>query len=250
MTRFCSDATILNVFKTDITTSKAEQTRSAILAAALQTFRTRGFEAATMREIADAAGMALGAAYYYFASKEAIVLAYYQQVQDEHNRLLQTNPAASAPDLKDRLKFALQSKIDILQNDRLLLGALFRFVGDPSHSLSVFGSATASIRNQSLASFDRAIGREKLPAETRQALPAALWALHLAILLFFIYDQSPNQQRTRRLIEGSVDIVARLVKLASNPLLKPLRGKLFGLIRELDLLPAPVAQPLTAGVTE
>jgi len=233
---------ILNVFNTEKPTAKAEQTRATILNAALQIFRSRGFDAATMREIADSAGMALGAAYYYFPSKEAIVIAYYQQVQDEHNRIMASDPSAAAPDFKDRLKFALQSKLDILQNDRLLLGALFRFVGEPSHPLSVFGSATSPIRQQSLSTFDRAIGDQKLPAETRAALPSALWALHLAILLFFIYDQTPNQQRTRRLVEGAVEIVSRLVKLASNPLLKPIRGKLFSLIRELDLLPAQPAE--------
>ena len=36
-------------------------------------FRERGFEQTTMRDIAGRAGVSLGAAYYYFASKEAIV---------------------------------------------------------------------------------------------------------------------------------------------------------------------------------
>ena len=64
------------------------ETRERILDAALGLFRRKGFEGATMRDIARAAGMSLGAAYYYFETKEALVLAYYQRVQDQHERLV------------------------------------------------------------------------------------------------------------------------------------------------------------------
>jgi len=53
------------------------------LQAALDVFRERGFERARMREIASAAGVATGAAYYYFDSKEALVMAFYEQAQEE-----------------------------------------------------------------------------------------------------------------------------------------------------------------------
>ena len=58
-------------------------TRTKILEAALALFRERGFAEATMREIATRAGVASGLAYYYFDSKDAIVLAFYQRAQEE-----------------------------------------------------------------------------------------------------------------------------------------------------------------------
>ena len=64
-------------------TLKSEETRQRILAAALSIFRERGFDAATMREIAAAAGVAVGAAYYYFDSKDAIVTAFYERAQQQ-----------------------------------------------------------------------------------------------------------------------------------------------------------------------
>ena len=62
---------------------KSEATRARILESALAIFRERGFEKSTMREIATAAGVAVGAAYYYFDSKDAIVMAFYQRAQQE-----------------------------------------------------------------------------------------------------------------------------------------------------------------------
>src|ERR1700681_1858594 len=71
---------------TSLSTARAvgEQTRTLILNAALERFRKGGFEVTTMRDIARAAKVATGAAYYYFPSKEAIVAAYYDQVQRLH----------------------------------------------------------------------------------------------------------------------------------------------------------------------
>ena len=63
---------------------EAESTRELILRTALELFRGCGFEITTMRDIARAAKVATGAAYYYFPSKEAIVSAYYDQVQRTH----------------------------------------------------------------------------------------------------------------------------------------------------------------------
>src|SRR6202044_2561994 len=62
---------------------KSEETRTRILEAALGVFRERGFERATMRDVAAAAGVAVGAAYYYFESKDAIVMAFYERSQSE-----------------------------------------------------------------------------------------------------------------------------------------------------------------------
>src|SRR5688500_14466754 len=119
----------------------SEETRRHILDTALALFRDRGFEDTTIRDIAGRAGLSLGAAYYYFKSKEAIVGAYYDYVQQEH--LARSREAfAAGGDLRDRLRAALHAKLDIMQEDQRLLRALFRYGGDPEHSLSWFGPAT------------------------------------------------------------------------------------------------------------
>src|SRR5215813_10068124 len=104
----------------------SEETRRQILDTALTLFREEGFEDTTMRDIAARAGLSLGAAYYYFKSKEAIVGAYYDYSQHEHLARAREGFAASRR-LRDRLRAALHTKIDIVQEDRRLLRALFRY---------------------------------------------------------------------------------------------------------------------------
>jgi AcrR family transcriptional regulator len=60
-------------------TPKAEETGRRILDAALELFRQEGFDTATMRDIARKAEVATGAAYYYYPSKDAIVMDFYRR---------------------------------------------------------------------------------------------------------------------------------------------------------------------------
>src|ERR1700741_3808410 len=142
----------LNMFNI-AATPKAHLTRSHLLATALAIFRERGLEAATMRELASAAGASLGSAYYYFPSKEAIIQAYYDDVQAEHARRLTAALAEKRLDLNGRLRAAFHCKLDILQGDRKLLSALFRYTGEPHHPLSALGEGTRKNRQESISVF-------------------------------------------------------------------------------------------------
>jgi AcrR family transcriptional regulator len=213
---------------------KSEKTRAKILDTALARFRKQGFEGTTMRDVAKVAGVALGAAYYYFPSKDALVMAYYERIQDDH--LARARVAfAEQKTFRERLRAALHIKLDLIVKDRKLLGAVFRTVGDPDHPLSTFGPATAPIRKASIAVFDEAIGTEPLPPDLRKLAPTALWMLHLGVLLFFIHDRSRGQVRTRALVDGLADIVGDALGLLALPGLGPVRaqiGALLALVRD------------------
>jgi len=216
----------------------SEETRRQILDTALALFREKGFEETTIRDIASGAGISLGAAYYYFKSKEAIVGAYYDFVQAEHaSRAREAYQRVRT--LRDRLRAALHTKIDIIQEDRRLLRALFRYGGDPEHVLSWFGPATADQRRLSVAVFEEALAGEKLPADVRDAAPTLLWTLHMGVLLFFLYDSSPDQRRTRKLIDAAVDFVVDVRRIATSPFLRPMRRRVMNILRDAGLIATP-----------
>ena len=215
----------------------SEETRRHILETALALFRERGFEDTTIREIARRADLSLGAAYYYFHSKEALVGAYYDYVQQEH--LARARAAFSrGGSLKDRLRAALHTKIDIMQNDRRLLRALFRYGGEPDHPLSWFGPGTRDQRLCSIAVFEAALAGERLPDDVRDAAPTLMWTLHMGILLYFLYDDSPGQRRTRKLIDAAVDFTVDAKRIVTLPMLRPVRRRVMNILRDAGLLPA------------
>jgi len=216
--------------------ASSEETRRLVLDTALALFRERGFEETTIRDIASRAGLSLGAAYYYFKSKEALVAAYYEFVQREHHARAREVFARNG-DLRSRLRAAFHTKIDIVRDDRQLLRALFRYGGYPDHPLSWFGRSTHQQRRLSIAIFAEAIERERFPEDIRDAAPTLLWTLHMGILLYFLYDDSPKERRTRKLIDSAVDFTVDVKRLATSALLGPLRRKALNIVQDAGLLP-------------
>jgi AcrR family transcriptional regulator len=214
---------------------KSAATQEHILDTAIGLFRQSGFDETTMRDIASEAEVALGLAYHYFPSKEALVMAYYERVQREH-RLMAQEKLKHTRSLRDRLAMLLQTKLDILKDDRKLLGALFRYTGNPAHPLSFLGKTTAPLRADCMNLFAEALELERLPDDLRELLPIAMWALHMGVLLYFLYDSSPNLKRTRSLVDGLVDLVVSFLKLVKFPLLGPVRRSVMNLLREADLI--------------
>jgi len=220
---------------------KGEETRDRIHAAALSLFRKKGFDATTMRDVAAAADVALGAAYYYFPSKEALVLAYYERTHAQSTAQAEA-VFATTEDIRTRLGAAFHSRLDVLARDRKLLSALFRSIADPAAVASIFGEHTRTIREESIEVFDRAIAPSPelamLDAAARRVLVLALWSLHMGMILYFIHDASPKQQRTRALVDSSLDLVVNVLPLA--PGLFPMFGHAIGsILAEAGLMGLP-----------
>ena len=77
-------------------------TIAAILASARSLFRTRGFEATSIDDIAEGAGVAKGAVYHHFESKEAIFTQVLEAVQAEIQKA-PPPPTAMEGDLADQI---------------------------------------------------------------------------------------------------------------------------------------------------
>src|SRR5260370_1212432 len=156
------------------TKAAGERTRGLILKTALDLFRRDGFEVTTMRDIAHAAKVATGAAYYYFPSKEAIVAAYYDQVQCLHGERVNEELKGKSG-LRERLGVVMHSKLEILRDDRMFLGALFRYTGDP-RPFAEFGISSFEFLNQGGAmSKTQAAATHWYPGTVAAKRPTAWW---------------------------------------------------------------------------
>jgi AcrR family transcriptional regulator len=220
-------------------TAKGEQTRALILQTAVELFRERGYEDTTMRAVAERAGVALGAAYYYFRSKEALIQHFYAHTHREH---LEASAGVLCDEgtLRGRLLGVMRMKLVTIEPYHAFSGVLFRTAADPASPLNPFSVESGPVRRQATELFAQVVNGatdRKVPADLRAELPHLLWLYHMGIMLFWIHDTSPGRRRTHRLMEMSVDLVVRTVAIASSPLLRPLRNALIRMLRELDAEP-------------
>jgi AcrR family transcriptional regulator len=222
-------------------TVKGEQTKALILNTALEMLHEHGYEATTMRGIAGKAGVSLGNAYHYFGSKDHLIQAFYHRTHEDH--LQASLPAlAKESSLKARLLSVMRLKIETLEPYHEFAGVLFQTAADPHSPLNPFAHAAAPVRRDSVKLFEQLVEQTKarIPSDLRAELPYLLWLYHMGIILFWIHDSSRKRARTYRLIDQTVDLLDKLVSLASNPLMRPVRKKALRLVIELreDLTPS------------
>lgn len=214
--------------------SKGDQTKALILETALEMFRERGYDETTMRAIAQKAGVSLGNAYYYFRSKEYLIQAFYQRLHESHVAV--AVPALeNDKTLKARLLTVMQTKMETMEPYHQFAGVLFKTAAHPQSPLNPFADETDPVRQASIQLFEKVLEGTKVrvPDDLRAELPYLLWVYSMGIVLFWIHDSSPKHRRTYRLIDRTVDLLDKLIHLASNPFMRPLRKQALKLLDEL-----------------
>lgn len=215
-------------------TTARRSTRDAIVGAALELFRERGFDGTTMRAVADRAGVSVGNAYYYFSSKDELVQGFYDQLVAEH-RALALPAMAGHTDLGERLGATLHAWITAAEPYREFAGRFFAVAAQPGNPLSPFSPDAGPARAAAVELYQEVLAGSRVDPDPELAreLPELLWLQHLGIVLFWVHDRSPHAARTRLLVDRTVPMVARLVRLSRLPVLRPLGRQVVDLVRAL-----------------
>ncbi|GAA3081180.1 TetR family transcriptional regulator [Streptosporangium carneum] len=200
----------------------------------MRLFRERGYEATTIRAIAAEAGVSVGNAYYYFASKEALVQAYYDRAQAEHEaaceRLLAVE-SAFAP----RLGGVLREWVRVSEPYHEFAVKFFKHAAEPSNPLSPFSAESSPARDASIALYRKVVegSADRMDAELKAELPELLWLMSMGVVLFWVHDSSEGCARTHRFIELVVPLVDRLVGLSHLPGLRGVARDFIAGVHEL-----------------
>ena len=104
--------------------TKGERTRAALLEAGYQLFVTQGYHATSTRDIASAAGLAVGGIYNYFGSKEDI----YLELLTQRHALVDILPAlqqAQGDTVEELVRDAATQMIAVLRNNHQGLALTF-----------------------------------------------------------------------------------------------------------------------------
>src|SRR5689334_14556314 len=152
-------------------TPRAEDTRRRIYEAAMELFREKGFEETTMRDIAAKAGVALGGAYYYFSSKDAIVLEFYREMQESSDPLV-FDALEGKKKLGDRIRRVVELRLELLEPNRKFCAALFRHAPDSADPLSPFSEESRQMRQGAIEQMRVAVAgsESKVPADLQPRL--------------------------------------------------------------------------------
>ena len=220
-------------------TPQGAAARARLYEVAIRSIAKRGYDAATLRDIAGQAGVSVGLLYRYFPSKQAIVLALYDDLSADYvRRAADMRPGR----WRDRVLFALTTSLKVLEPHRVALRALTPvLVGDPDEG--IFAASTAFSRQRVQRVFEEAVaGAADAPtAPLAGALGRLCYLMHLAVLLWWLLDRTAGQRTTKALLS----LIGQMLPSASLALRVPsvrrFAVSLDALMRD-GLFAAPVAE--------
>ncbi|MDX3071932.1 TetR/AcrR family transcriptional regulator [Streptomyces sp. NPDC088354] len=216
-------------------TAKSEQTRALILETALRLFEERGYDKTTMRAIANEAGVSVGNAYYYFAGKEHLVQGFYGRLAADHEAAVQGVLAeGGTKDLAGRLLTVMDAWLDVARPYHQFAAQFFKNAADPASPLSPFSPESHPARDAAISIHERVLSGSdiKLDAELAEVLPELMWMYQMGIVVYWVFDHSPDCERTRRLVARTAPLGARILKLSRYRLLRPIVREVRELLKE------------------
>jgi AcrR family transcriptional regulator len=178
-----------------------------------------------MREIATKAGCSPGLTYRYFAGKEDLVLALYQQVTLELETRVPTLPAVP---VADRFLAFMQIQLSLLSPYQEALTALFGAELNPRSAVGVLGEHTTAVRQRGSQILALVIQGSSDAPRRQQAteLTTVLFGAHLGLIFFWLQDHSPDHQATQDLLILTRDLLALVRPLLRLPLVAHLLKRL------------------------
>jgi AcrR family transcriptional regulator len=186
-------------------TAQGAAAKQRLYAIAIRRMAKHGYEATTLRDVAKEAGVSVGLLYRYFPSKQAILLALYDELSAEYAR--------QAADMRsgrwrDRFIFALKTSLQVLEPHRpALRGLIPVLVGDPEEGVFAESTAFSRLRVQRVFE-DAVVGSSDAPARPlAESLGRLLYLVHLAVLLWWLLDRSSKQRATGALVSLTQQIL-------------------------------------------
>jgi AcrR family transcriptional regulator len=212
--------------------AKSDDTRAKITETAIESFRERGYDQTTIRLIADEAGISVGNAYYYFPTKNHLVQELYLRVQGDH---LERVHAAfgSSTDIAKRLEAALLCGLDATEPYHDSAAGFLAATIAPTSAVSPFGADAAEPRAMAIQVFQEVVDgcSNAIPAELKRQLPELLWLAYMGLTLFWVYDSSEGQAKSRALARGASKLFGTVLPLARLPFARGPLNQLLELVR-------------------
>ncbi|MEU5898400.1 MULTISPECIES: TetR family transcriptional regulator [Streptomyces] len=189
-------------------TERQEARRRRILHASAQLASRGGFDAVQMREVAEAAGVALGTLYRYFPSKVHLLVATMQdQLQHMHTTIRKRPPAGETP--AERVAETLMRAFRALQREPHLADAMVRALTFADRSVS---PEVDTVSRLTTAIILDAMGLEETPtAQQLSAVRVIEHTWHSALITWLSGRASIAQ------VKIDIETVCRLIDLTAKP---------------------------------
>jgi len=197
-------------------TSKAQQAKSRhqILRAAVKLMTAQGYEDTTLKQVAREAGVGDVTVYNYFASKERLLLGYFEAAVQGAIAQWQATPDEATFTLRERLQLLVDALLAQLAPDRAFVSIARRVL----HSTPLLvadaglpGRAALALAVEQMLSQAEDTG-EIVPCGFKGAVGTLMVDFCYGLIAFWLRDESEHAGDTTQLVDHSLDLVVLVLQ--------------------------------------
>ncbi len=196
-----------------ISSKVKEQTRIRLLESAVDVITEKGFDKASMREIAKRADVADATIYNYFSTKEKLLYGYCEYVQQQVMRELKALDDFHEYSLREQLHQLVEMELRMWLPAREFLQIVFaQTYAAPNLGHELLADTKSLLTMMVVDLIDASIEAGEMPEQPYQdLLPVLFWDYQSAILAYWLKDTSDNFANTTQLVDQSTEIIAQLL---------------------------------------
>jgi len=192
-----------------ITQSAKEKTKIKILQSAVDLIIEKGFDNASLREMAKNAGVSNPTIYNYFSSKEKLLYAYIEQKHKEAVATIQEIEDFHTYTLREQLQTLIETELELYLEDREFIIQIADMVfhssglkmGKLYETNALFIDTVEEMLNISIEA------EEIAEPPFKDHLPKLFWDYYIMVVAYWVKDDSEMFENTTQFIDHSLGLM-------------------------------------------
>jgi AcrR family transcriptional regulator len=194
----------------------ADLTRRRILLAAMECFAEKGFQKASIREIAANAGVTMGAVYHHFSGKKELLMRLNRSRQLKSNELL-AKALGEGRNVFEALRGALEGQFRFLASDSLLRGITREYM-----SMALVDADFRAMHTQADHEYEAIVStalmrRYPQLSDARRGLLVQMLFVSFEGLIIALTVDSPVVSQPEAIVKGIVNAFRHEVERVGEP---------------------------------
>ncbi|MFZ6746767.1 TetR/AcrR family transcriptional regulator [Undibacterium sp. JH2W] len=194
--------------------SQQEQTRRTLIRTAVDLITEKGYDAATMKQIAREAGIGDATIYKYFPSKEKILLAYYELSIEITLEVAQETPGWDEFTLQEKLQRLVDALLELLLGDREFVEITRDIFGkSPLLMMRDNMPGQQTLKLEILNLLEEAEQRGDIaPCDFKNLISGLFGDYLFAVIAYWLKDESDEFSNTTQLVDMTLAILVLALK--------------------------------------
>jgi len=196
-----------------ISQSAKEKTKIKILQSAVDLIIEKGFENASLREMAKNAGVSNPTIYNYFPSKEKLLYAYIEQKHKEAVQSIKEIEEFNTYTLREQLQTLIETELELYLEDREFIIQISEMVFHSSgFKVAKLYETNALFIDTVSEMINIAIEAEEINEPPfKEHLGKLFWDYYIMVVAYWVKDDSEMFENTTQFIDHSLGVIEALL---------------------------------------